>query len=157
MFDRLKQWRWLWITVLVLLLDFVSKDLANHYLKSNGIKVFSLLNLTLVHNSGAAVGFLADASGWQTKVFILIAALISALILIWMLMLKTESRLIPIALSLILGGALGNLYDRIVSGVVTDFIDVHYKAIYWPVFNLADSAVTVGVILLMLGLIRKSV
>jgi signal peptidase II len=157
MFDRLKQWRWLWITVLVLLLDFVSKDLANHYLKSNGIKVFSLLNLTLVHNSGAAFGFLADASGWQTKVFILIAALISALILIWMLMLKTESRLIPIALSLILGGALGNLYDRIVSGVVTDFIDVHYKAIYWPVFNLADSAVTVGVILLMLGLIRKSV
>ena len=157
MFDRLKQWRWLWITVLVLLLDFVSKDLANHYLKSNGIKVFSLLNLTLVHNSGAAVGFLADASGWQTQVFILIAALISALILIWMLMLKTESRLIPIALSLILGGALGNLYDRIVSGVVTDFIDVHYKAIYWPVFNLADSAVTVGVILLMLGLIRKSV
>ncbi len=157
MFDRLKQWRWLWITVLVLLLDFVSKDLANHYLKSSGVKIFSVLNLTLVHNSGAAFGLLADASGWQTEVFIVIAGVISCLILVWMLILKSDSRLIPMALSFVLGGALGNLYDRIVSGVVTDFIDLHYKALYWPVFNLADSAVTVGVVLLMLGLIRKSV
>ena len=155
--ERIKHLRWLWITVLVLLLDFVSKDLANHYLKANTIKVLSMLSLTLVHNSGAAFGLLSDASGWQTEVFIFIAGFLSLLILIWMLALKSDSRLMLIALSLVLGGALGNLYDRIVSGVVTDFIDAHYHEFSWPVFNLADSAVTVGVILLMLGLIRKSV
>ncbi len=154
---RIKQLRYLWITILVLLLDFVSKDLANHDLQSSTIKICSMLSLTLVHNPGAAFGLLANASGWQREVFAILAAAISLFILIWMMAIKSGSRLIPVALALILGGALGNLYDRMISGVVTDFIDLHYHGLYWPVFNLADSAVSVGMVLLMLGLIRKSV
>jgi signal peptidase II len=155
--DKVRQLRWLWITVLVLLLDFVSKDLANHYLKSLTVKIFPFFNLTLVHNAGAAFGFLADASGWQTEVFVFIAAGISLFILIWLMLMQPNNRLMSIALTLILGGALGNLYDRIVAGEVTDFIDLHYQELHWPVFNIADSAVSVGVFLLIIGLVRKSV
>jgi signal peptidase II len=157
MMEKIKQLRWLWITVLILWLDFVSKDLANHYLKITTLKIFPFLNLTLVHNSGAAFGLLAEASGWQTEVFIIIAGVISVLMLVWLMMLQPNSRVMSIAISLILGGALGNLYDRIVAGRVTDFIDLHYHELHWPVFNIADSGVTVGVFLLMIGLIRKSV
>jgi signal peptidase II len=154
---KIRQLKWLWITVLVLWLDFISKDLANHYLKASGVKIFSVLSLSLVHNPGAAFGLLADASGWQVKLFTVIAGLVSLFILVWLMLMSPDSKLMPVGLSLILGGALGNLYDRIVTGVVTDFIDLHYQSWSWPVFNLADSAVTVGVILLMIGLVRKSV
>jgi signal peptidase II len=157
MMDKIKQLRWLWITVFILWLDFVSKDLANHYLKTMTVKIFPFLNLTLVHNAGAAFGLLAEASGWQTEMFVIIAGVISVLMLVWLMMLQPNSRVMSIAISLILGGALGNLYDRIVAGEVTDFIDAHYHELHWPVFNIADTAVTLGVFLLMIGLIRKSV
>lgn len=155
--ERVRQLRWLWVTVFVLFFDLVSKDLANHYLKEIHVAIFPFLSLTLVHNTGAAFGFLADASGWQTEVFMGIAAVISLLILIWLVLMQPNNRLMSISLTLILGGALGNLYDRIVYREVTDFIDLHYHALHWPVFNIADSAVTVGVLLLIVGLVRKSV
>jgi len=156
MFKRFSQWRWLWITALVLLLDLVSKNLINHYLGEAPLVLGSFLNLVLVHNTGAAFGFLSQDSGWQTKVFAWIGVVISVLILIWLLMMNPQHRLMPIALCFILGGALGNLYDRALMGSVTDFIDVHYQNWHWPAFNVADMAVSLGTFLLIIGLFRRS-
>ncbi len=157
MMEKFRQLRWLWITTLVLLLDWMSKDLANHYLTVKGKVLLPVLSLTLVHNPGAAFGMLSTASGWQTSFFEILASLASILLFVWLLLVKPGCRLMPVGLTLILGGALGNLYDRVVQGSVTDFIDFHYQGWNWPVFNIADSAVTIGVIVLMLGLVRKSV
>ena len=103
-----------------------------------------------MHNTGAAFSFLSDAGGWQRWFFAVLAAIVSIVIALWMARLKKHEMMLGIALALILGGAIGNLIDRIAYGYVIDFLDVYYQSWHWPVFNVADSAITLGVILLIL-------
>lgn len=115
------------------------------------IELLPFFNLRLMHNPGAAFSFLSDAGGWQRWLFITLAGLVSAGIVAWLLYLprRGEARLAA-GLSLILGGAVGNLIDRIVYGYVVDFIDLYYADWHWPAFNLADAAITVGAGLVIL-------
>jgi signal peptidase II len=145
-------WFWLWITVLVLLLDQATKLWADAYLElAQPVPILPFFNLTLLYNTGAAFSFLADAGGWQRWLFSGIAVLVSGFILLWMAKLKRSQLWLGCALALILGGAIGNnLIDRLIYGHVIDFIDVYYQQWHWPVFNIADSAITIGAIMLLI-------
>ncbi len=152
-------WGFLWVAAVVFALDQLTKFIATDYLMRTGeISLMPFLNLVLVHNTGAAFGFLSSAGGWQNIFFIIVAATAGVFIL-WMISrLDSKDRLLAIALMLILGGALGNLADRLIHGYVIDFVDIYYGAWHWPAFNVADSAITVGAMLLMadaLGLGRR--
>jgi signal peptidase II len=103
-----------------------------------------------VHNTGAAFSFLSDAGGWQRWLFAGLAVGMSVVISVWLTRLKENETLIAVALSLILGGAIGNLIDRLAYGYVIDFLDVYYETWHWPAFNIADSAITVGVVLMLI-------
>ena len=150
------QWRWLWLTFGVIILDLGSKSVASFYLSSfTSMQITPFLNLTLVHNTGSAFGFLANQSGWQLWLFVAIAIAVSIGILVY-LWRASMHPFAAAALSLILGGTLGNLYDRIVNGYVVDFIDFHFKDYHWPAFNVADSAITLGVILIILSAFRSA-
>ena len=143
--------KWLWLSGLVIALDQVSKWLAEQFLlPGQPVPVLPSFNLTLLYNTGAAFSFLAQAGGWQRWFFLLLSLIISVALVIWIGRLQRGQTLLAIALSLILGGAMGNLIDRIVHGHVIDFIQLYYERWYWPAFNLADSAITVGAILLVL-------
>lgn len=151
--------RYLWIAVTVFVLDQLTKLLAANYLTQNGmVELAPFLNLVLVHNTGAAFGFLSNAGGWQ-NVFFIVVAVAASIFILWMSWhLDGKDRLLSIALMLVLGGAVGNLADRLLYGYVIDFIDIHYHAWHWPAFNVADSAITVGAGLLILdalGMGRK--
>jgi signal peptidase II len=142
--------RWLALALLVLVLDQVSKAwvLANFRLMDRQI-VTSFFNLVLVFNPGASFSFLADAGGWQKWFFVALALGIS----LWLLSLlkkHAHERLMPAALSLILGGALGNVIDRLRFDAVVDFLDFHLAGYHWPAFNVADSSIFVGVALMLL-------
>lgn len=140
-----------WIAALVWLLDQLSKYAALKFLGLHAaLEVTPFLNLTLVFNTGAAFSFLSDAGGWQNLLFAAIAAVVSVVILFMVRRLTPADRQVAVALLLILGGALGNLTDRLAHGHVIDFIDLHYAGWHWPIFNLADSAITVGAVLLVL-------
>ncbi len=144
-------WRWLWIAVAVLALDQASKWLALDKLALHEpIPLASFLNLALVFNKGAAFGFLSTASGWQNLFFIGIALVATVVILYLLRRMGTKDRFLAVALMLILGGAIGNLIDRLMYGHVVDFIDVYYGSWHWPAFNVADSAITVGAIMIAL-------
>jgi signal peptidase II len=151
------QWRWLWLTFGVIVLDQLTKSMAKYYLSSlSSTQEFFWLNFVLVHNSGSAFGFLNNQSGWQLWLFVGIALAISVGILVWLWRASGMHHYTAAALSLILGGALGNLYDRLVYGYVIDFIDVHFGEWHWPAFNIADSAITIGVLLLLISAFRKA-
>lgn len=105
--------------------------------------------MTLAHNYGAAFSFLSDAGGWQRWLFTVLASVVSVVLIVWLLRLPKDEQVTAAALGLIIGGAVGNLVDRVMLGYVVDFIDVYYKTSHWPAFNLADSAITGGVILLL--------
>ncbi len=111
-------------------------------------------DLTLVYNRGAAFSFLADAAGWQRWFFIALGAL-AAVFIVWLLRRHGEQRLFALALALILGGAIGNVIDRIVHGHVVDFVLLHWRGLHWPAFNVADSAITVGAALLVFDELRR--
>ncbi|WP_435606146.1 signal peptidase II [Pseudomonas knackmussii] len=148
---------WLWITVLVLVLDQASKAYFEGTLSlyQQIVVIPDLFSWTLAYNTGAAFSFLADSSGWQRWLFALIAVVVSAVLLVWLKRLKPSDTWLAIALALVLGGALGNLYDRIVLGHVIDFILVHWQnRWYFPAFNLADSAITVGAAMLALDMFK---
>lgn len=115
--------------------------------------IFSWFNLVLAHNSGAAFSFLASASGWQREFFIVLTSIISCGLL-WMLKNNSTNRILSIALALVLGGAFGNLYDRVQYGYVIDFVQWHVAGYYWPAFNVADSAICLGAVLLILDSFR---
>ena len=150
-------WVWLGLTAIVILLDWYSKQLASDALELyRPQEVFSWLNITLAHNYGAAFSFLSDAGGWQRWFFIVLASGVSLVLLVWLLRLPRKEWLTALGLSLILGGAIGNLVDRIQLGYVVDFIDVYYKNWHYPAFNVADSAITCGVILLLLDVLLIS-
>ncbi len=139
-----------WIALVTFLLDQASKFAAMHYLARGPIEVLPVFNLALAFNTGAAFSFLSNAGGWQNLFFAGIAAVVSVGILVVIRRLGANDKQVAVALWLILGGALGNLIDRLYHGYVIDFIDIHYRAWHWPTFNIADSAITIGAVLLIL-------
>jgi len=146
--------RWLWLTVLVIALDQATKFWASSALDfQQPLAVMPLFNLTLMHNYGAAFSFLAGAGGWQRWLFAVIALVISIAIIVWLRRLKAHQRWEAAALALVLGGALGNLWDRLTLGYVVDFVDVYYGPHHFPAFNVADSAITLGAALLVIDLL----
>ena len=143
---------WLLLSVLVILADQASKFyIAQHFGEFEHITVLPVLDITRMHNEGAAFSFLAGASGWQRWVFIALAGVVSVGIIVWLIRLKERAHgLRACGLSLVLGGALGNVIDRIRLGHVIDFIHFHWDRAYFPAFNVADSAITVGAACLLL-------
>ena len=141
--------RWLLLAAVVVVLDLATKAWISSAFRYGEVReVTPFFNLVLVHNTGAAFSFLADAGGWQRWFFVVVSVVISAVI-VWMLRRSDQSRLAALGLALVLGGALGNLYDRATLGHVVDFVQLHAGGYYWPAFNVADSAICVGVALLL--------
>jgi signal peptidase II len=143
--------KWLWLSLLAIVFDQVSKLAVDNAMQLyESIPVLPFFNLTYVHNTGAAFSFLSEAGGWQRWFFALLALTISLVLGVWLARLQKHETFLAIALSLVLGGAIGNLIDRLAYGYVIDFLDVYYKAWHWPAFNIADSAITLGVALMFL-------
>lgn len=143
--------RWLWLSALIVVADQASKQfIAASMSLYDSIPVVPFLRLTYVHNTGAAFSFLSDAGGWQRWLFAGLAIVIGAIIAVWLGRLEQRQKLLAVSLALILGGAVGNLIDRLVYGYVIDFIDVYYQAWHWPAFNVADAAISIGVALMLL-------
>lgn len=148
-----KPLRWLWLAVAVVALDLGTKALMSSVLSyGQPVEVLPFFNLTLLHNTGAAFSFLAGHPGWQRWFFAIIAVGASIGLTVWMSRLKADERLLAASLALIIGGALGNLYDRLVHGYVVDFLSFHVAGWYYPAFNVADIGITMGAI----GLIWES-
>jgi signal peptidase II len=155
--ERAPSWtRWLWLSAVLVVLDLVTKALVTDAFRYGEVReVTPFFNLVLVHNTGAAFSFLAEAGGWQRWFFTAVAITISAM-LIWMLRKPGTGTLLSFGLALVLGGALGNLYDRVTLGYVVDFVQLHAGGYYFPAFNVADSAITVGVLLLVWESLRPT-
>jgi len=147
--------KWLWLSVVVIALDLLSKYwMTDHLQYGVSVPVLPFFNLTLLHNTGAAFSFLAGESGWQRWFFIALATMISVVLVTWLRRIKSDLWL-SVAIALVLGGALGNLYDRIVLGYVVDFLHFYWNQYHFPAFNIADSAITVGAIMMALDIFRK--
>ena len=142
------------LALLVILADQASKAWANDVLAASWIQVTGFFSLVLLRNTGSAFSFLADAGGWQKLLFSAVAIGVSAAMaaVIWK---HSAEKLAPAAAALVLGGAIGNLIDRLMLGSVTDFIDLHIGDIHWPAFNIADSAIVLGVIFFILIELKK--
>ena len=151
--------KWLGLSLFAILLDQGTKLAIDSSMKLyQSIPVLPFFKLTYVHNTGAAFSFLSEAGGWQRWFFAGLALAISCGIAVWLARLKQHETLLAVALSLVLGGAIGNLIDRLAYGYVIDFLDVYYQTWHWPAFNIADSAITLGVILMLLesfGLVKS--
>ncbi len=148
--------KWYGLAALVLVLDQWSK----HWFSANlnyaqPWVITDFFNFTLLHNTGAAFSFLSDAGGWQRWFFGVIAGAVSLVLVVWIARLERHKVWEAVALALVLGGALGNLYDRVVLGYVVDFIVVHYQQHYWPAFNVADSGICVGAAMLIIDSFRN--
>jgi len=143
---------WLWLTALIVAADQWSKRVViDRFDEFDSVVLFPMLELMRLHNTGAAFSILSTASGWQRWFFIVLAIGASLGILIWLFRLpKNGSHLLAAGLCFVMGGALGNVIDRILYGYVVDFIRVHYESWYFPAFNVADSAITIGAGLLIL-------
>ena len=143
--------KWLWVSLLVLILDQASKLAVDASMQLyESIPLMPYFNLTYAHNTGAAFSLLAKAGGWQRWLFAGLAVVMSGIIAVWLARLEKHETLMAIALSMILGGAIGNLIDRVAYGYVIDFLDVYYRQWHWPAFNIADSAICIGVGLMLL-------
>lgn len=143
--------RFLFVSLAVALLDQASKVwMVDHFREYEVLRVWPVFNLTLVYNRGAAFSFLADAGGWQHYLFVGLALAMSLVLIVWIGRLGAGRHLEGWALSLILGGAVGNLIDRLARGKVVDFLQWHWAEYYFPSFNLADAAITLGVGLMLL-------
>ena len=144
--------KWLWLTLLIVVADQWTKRLVTDHLDEfEAVVLLPVLDFMRLHNEGAAFSFLSDASGWQRWFFTALALGVSGGILIWLRRLPARGQnLLAAALSLVIGGALGNVIDRIRFGHVIDFIRVHYGEWYFPAFNVADSAITIGAGLILL-------
>lgn len=156
-------WRnllWLLLSALVIAVDAATKWAAATYLHyATPLPISGFFNLTLLHNHGAAFSFLANSGGWQRWGFAVLAGLVAMGLLVWLLRIPRRTAANPIprrttwvkaAIALIIGGALGNLIDRLSLGYVVDFLDFHAAGYHWPAFNIADSAITLGVVLLLI-------
>ena len=141
------------IAAFIVVADLTTKAAATALLDYGVVNpVLPFFNLTLLHNTGAAFSFLADSSGWQRWLFIGLAIVISATLIVWLTRLHPRDYWLGAGLAFVLGGAIGNLYDRIVHGYVVDFFHFHWAGYHFPAFNVADSFITVGAIMLMLDL-----
>lgn len=147
--------KWLSLTGVVIIIDQATKWFMLSWLSLyETVAVMPHFNLTMAHNTGAAFSFLADADGWQRWFFVGLAAVISVVLIVWLRKVSNKT-LEALSLSLILGGALGNVIDRVNLGYVIDFLDVYYGSYHWPAFNVADSAIVVGACLLIIDSFRK--
>ncbi len=145
--------RWLWLAVLVFILDIGTKLLVMNTMEfgwDGRIELLPFFNLLYVHNYGAAFSFLSDAGGWQRWFFAAMATGVSGLLIYWMRQLPASNKLLNPAYALVIGGALGNLFDRLVHGYVIDFLDFYVGQYHWPAFNIADSAICIGAVLIVL-------
>ena len=151
--ERSLTWFWYGLSLAVVLLDQWTKQLAlGHFVLGQYQTITPFFDLTLAFNRGAAFSFLSDAGGWQRWFLTAISAGVSVALVVWLWRLGSQQRLLALGLALVLGGALGNLYDRLVLGYVVDFISLHYRQHYWPAFNVADSAITCGAVLLFIDI-----
>ena len=142
---------WLWLSALVIIIDQITKRIVDTTMQLyQSIELIPYFQLTYMRNQGAAFSFLSGAGGWQRWFFIALAVIASVFICFWLKKLNRSQRWEAIAWSLVLGGALGNLIDRILYGYVIDFLDVYIGDWHWPAFNVADSAITLGVDMLLL-------
>ena len=145
---------WIWLSLFVILCDQVTKQAAVKFLVyQQAREVIPGFNLTLVHNTGAAFSFLSQAGGWQRWFFIILGTGVCAGLVYWLKTLPRHRIWLAMALSLVLGGALGNLWDRVTLGYVIDFLDVYYAQWHWPAFNIADSCISVGAVMLIIDAI----
>lgn len=150
------QLKWLWLAALVVALDLGTKAMATAMLTYGvPVPVVPMFNVTLLHNTGAAFSFLAGAAGWQRWFFVVLALVVSVVLVGWLRKLQRHETLSAIAIVLILGGALGNVYDRIVHGYVVDFLHFYWQSWHFPAFNLADTAITIGAAMMILDMFRK--
>ncbi|WP_225721545.1 signal peptidase II [Candidatus Vallotiella sp. (ex Adelges kitamiensis)] len=143
------------ISLIAVLIDQSSKIVMSHlFAYGNPYPITSCFNLLLIYNNGGAFSFLSTAGGWQRWVFTALST-VSVIAITYLLKKHSEHKLFCTALALILGGALGNVIDRIIYGYVIDFIDFHIRNWHWPVFNIADSSITNGAVLLVLDELRR--
>lgn len=144
--------RWLWVAAAVIVADQITKAMVeSRFELYEVLEVWPILDLTRLHNTGAAFSLLADASGWQRWFFIGLGSVVSVGIVFWLRSLPARTPAwLPLGLALVMGGALGNVIDRVRLGYVIDFLHFHWKAAYFPAFNLADTAITIGAGLLIL-------
>jgi signal peptidase II len=149
---------WLRLSIIIIILDQLSKWAILKWMNLyDSFALNDYLDITYLRNTGAAFSFLADASGWQRWFFIGLGIIVSVVIMVWLRQIKTrDERYVAVGLSLVLGGALGNVIDRAYHGYVVDFIHVHWQDAYFPAFNIADSAITVGAAFLILDVIFLS-
>lgn len=146
---------WVGLSFVIIILDQISKIIVLKTIPLNSsIRLNNLINWVFVFNPGAAFSFLADGTGWQKWFFIGIGVF-AVIIMLWLLLRHAHQGIFCFSISLILGGAIGNLIDRFLHGAVVDFIDVYYKSYHWPAFNLADSAITIGTMLLIIDELRR--
>jgi len=147
--------RWLWLSALVIVADQATKLLAVEQLVMHrAVPVAPSVNLMLTYNLGAAFSFLGDAGGWQRWLFISIAAGVSVALTVWLTRLRAAARFTAVSLALVIGGAIGNLWDRVARGAVVDFIDLYYAGWHWPAFNVADIAIFIGAGMLVVDSLR---
>lgn len=143
-------WQWLAISLVIIILDLYTKHLVQQaFMLGDKLTVTTFFDLVRYHNEGAAFSFLADAGGWQ-KWFFTIVSTVASIFILYLLSKHQHEKLFSLGLALVLGGAIGNLYDRVTLGYVVDFLSFHLNDLYWPAFNVADSAITVGVGILLL-------
>jgi signal peptidase II len=148
--------KWICLAVVIVIFDQVTKYIASTSLEMyQPIAVMPMFNWTLMHNTGAAFSFLASEGGWQRWFFAVVAIVVSVVIVLWIKRLEQHEKWQAIALALILGGAIGNVIDRIWLGYVVDFIDVYYEHMHWPAFNIADSAISIGVVMIIIDSVRE--
>ncbi len=147
---------WLWLSLLLLAIDFASKTLVvNTMAYSESINLLPVFSITYVHNYGAAYSFLSDAGGWQRWLFTGIAIAVCGLVTWWLKETTRQQVMLPVAFCLIIGGALGNVFDRLLHGFVIDFLVLYYQDWYWPAFNVADSAICLGAFLLVIDMFKN--
>ena len=154
--------KWLWLSAFTALLDQLTKKIAEaELLLHQPLAMFPSFNFTLMYNKGAAFSFLSEAGGWQRIFFVLLSTIISVFLFFWLKQIsqddkQKDNKILQIAIALILGGAIGNLIDRAMTGAVVDFIQVYYSTYYFPTFNIADAAITVGAGLLILDMLLET-
>jgi len=147
---------WLWLSLFIVVLDQITKIGISASLELyQSIPIMPSFNLTLLHNKGAAWSILATAGGWQRWFLGGVAIIVIAIITAWLNRIKRQEYWLASALALVIGGAVGNVIDRIIYGYVVDFIDIYYQTWHWPAFNIADSAITVGIFIFLFHLLFK--